>query len=93
VIVSTELDEVVALSDRIAVMYRGKIVDIVSPETTREDLGLLMAGILPGTGTGITDSGTTGTDSGTTGTDSGVTDAGTGSTSTPAPAAGTEETD
>ena len=51
VIVSTELDEVVALSDRIAVMYRGKIVDIVPPDTSREDLGLLMAGILPGTGT------------------------------------------
>ena len=48
VIVSTELDEVVALSDRIAVMYRGKIVDIVPPGTSREDLGLLMAGILPG---------------------------------------------
>ena len=48
VIVSTELDEVVALADRIAVMYRGKIVDIVPPDTSREDLGLLMAGILPG---------------------------------------------
>ena len=48
VIVSTELDEVAALSDRIAVMYRGKIVDIVPPDTSREDLGLLMAGILPG---------------------------------------------
>jgi simple sugar transport system ATP-binding protein len=48
VIVSTELDEVVALSDRIAVMYRGKIVDIVPPDTSREDLGLLMAGIMPG---------------------------------------------
>jgi simple sugar transport system ATP-binding protein len=51
VIVSTELDEVVALSDRIAVMYRGKIVDIVPPDTSREDLGLLMAGCLPGDGT------------------------------------------
>jgi len=51
VIVSTELDEVVALSDRIAVMYRGKIVDIVPPDTSREDLGLLMAGILPRSGT------------------------------------------
>jgi len=49
VIVSTELDEVVALSDRIAVMYRGKIVDIVPPDTSREDLGLLMAGIVPET--------------------------------------------
>ncbi len=45
VLVSTELDEVLALADRIAVMYRGKIVDIVSPETSREQLGKLMAGV------------------------------------------------
>ncbi|MFF7246533.1 ABC transporter ATP-binding protein [Embleya sp. NPDC008237] len=48
IIVSTELDEVVALADRIAVMYRGRIVDIVPPTTSRGDLGLLMAGVLPG---------------------------------------------
>ena len=46
VIVSTELDEVYALADRIAVMYRGKIVDIVSPDTPREELGQLMAGVV-----------------------------------------------
>jgi general nucleoside transport system ATP-binding protein len=45
VIVSTELDEVVALADRIAVMYRGRIVGIVPPETSREVLGLMMAGV------------------------------------------------
>ena len=45
VIVSTELDEVVALADRIAVMYRGRIVGIVPPDTSREVLGLMMAGI------------------------------------------------
>ncbi|MBT5089417.1 MAG: ATP-binding cassette domain-containing protein, partial [Micrococcales bacterium] len=45
VLISTELDEVLALADRIAVMYRGKIVGIVSPETSREDLGKLMAGV------------------------------------------------
>ena len=45
VIVSTELDEVVALADRIAVMYRGRIVGIVPPDTSREVLGLLMAGV------------------------------------------------
>lgn len=45
VIISTELDEVVALADRIAVMYRGKIVEIVPPTTPREKLGTLMAGI------------------------------------------------
>ena len=44
-IVSVELDEVLALADRIAVMYRGRIVDILSAGTAqREQLGLLMAG-------------------------------------------------
>jgi simple sugar transport system ATP-binding protein len=45
VVVSTELDEVAALADRIAVMYRGRIVAVVPPDTSREELGLLMAGI------------------------------------------------
>ena len=45
VIVSTELDEVIALADRIAVIYRGRIVGIVPPDTSREVLGLMMAGI------------------------------------------------
>ena len=45
VLISTELDEVLALADRIAVMYRGKIVGVVGPETSREDLGKLMAGV------------------------------------------------
>jgi ABC-type uncharacterized transport system ATPase subunit len=44
-IVSSELDEVLALGDRIAVMYRGRIVDIVpTKEASREELGLMMAG-------------------------------------------------
>jgi len=44
-IVSVEIDEVMALADRIAVMYRGRIVDILSAETAvREEIGLLMAG-------------------------------------------------
>jgi general nucleoside transport system ATP-binding protein len=47
-IVSTELDEVLALADRIAVMFQGRIVDIVDPEqATPELLGLLMGGSLP----------------------------------------------
>jgi general nucleoside transport system ATP-binding protein len=47
-IVSTELDEVLALSDRIAVMFQGRIVDIVDPErATPELLGLLMGGSAP----------------------------------------------
>ena len=45
VLISTELDEVLALADRIAVMYRGKIVGIVGPETSRESLGKMMAGV------------------------------------------------
>ena len=44
-IFSTELDEVFALSDRIAVMYKGEIIDVVPPNISRQDLGLLMAGI------------------------------------------------
>jgi len=43
-IVSTELDEIAALADRIAVMYRGRIVGIVAPDTPRDELGLMMAG-------------------------------------------------
>jgi simple sugar transport system ATP-binding protein len=43
-IISSELDEVVALGDRIAVMHAGKITGIVDPSTSREDIGLLMAG-------------------------------------------------
>ncbi|MBB5323610.1 simple sugar transport system ATP-binding protein [Anoxybacillus tepidamans] len=44
-LVSFELDEVMNVSDRIAVIYEGKIVAIVDPkETTEQELGLLMAG-------------------------------------------------
>ena len=45
VLISTELDEVLALADRIAVMYRGKFVGIVDSSTSRETLGKMMAGI------------------------------------------------
>jgi len=44
-LVSSELDEVLGLADRVAVMYRGRILGIVSPDTPREQIGLLMAGI------------------------------------------------
>jgi len=44
-IISTELDEVLALADRVAVMYRGKIVGIVEPDTARLTLGQMMAGV------------------------------------------------
>jgi simple sugar transport system ATP-binding protein len=43
-IVSSELDEVIALGDRVAVMHAGKITGIVDPSTSRETIGLLMAG-------------------------------------------------
>lgn len=45
VLISTELDEIFALSDRIAVMYQGKIVGIIPVEQAdRETIGLMMAG-------------------------------------------------
>ena len=44
-LISSELDEVVALADRIAVMYRGKIIGIVPADTPRDALGLMMAGV------------------------------------------------
>jgi ABC-type uncharacterized transport system ATPase subunit len=46
-IVSTELDEVIELADRIAVLYKGKLVGIVPAGTGRDVLGLMMAGLSP----------------------------------------------
>ncbi len=47
-LVSPELDEIIALSDRIAVMYKGEIVDTVPARgVNKEYLGLLMAGVQP----------------------------------------------
>ena len=43
-VVSAELDEVRSLADRIAVMYEGRIVDIVTPDASEEQLGILMTG-------------------------------------------------
>jgi len=48
-LVSAELDEIMALSDRIAVLYKGEIIDTLpARDATREHLGLLMAGIRDG---------------------------------------------
>ncbi|MBO0982770.1 ABC transporter ATP-binding protein [Rathayibacter sp. SD072] len=47
IVVSTELDEVAALADRIAVMYKGGIIGIVPADTPRDVLGLMMAGQSP----------------------------------------------
>ena len=42
--ISSELDEVLALGDRIAVMYRGRIIGVV-PRASAERIGLMMAGV------------------------------------------------
>jgi len=47
-VISAELDEILALSDRIAVMYRGEVVAVVESKTvSKEQLGLWMAGGKP----------------------------------------------
>jgi general nucleoside transport system ATP-binding protein len=47
-LVSEDLDEILSLSDRIAVLYEGRVMDIVPREdATPEKLGLLMAGVHP----------------------------------------------
>lgn len=46
-LVSSELDEVLSMADRVAVMYRGRILAVVPPDTPREEVGLLMAGVSP----------------------------------------------
>ena len=43
-LISEDLDEVLALADRIAVMYEGEIVGIVPATTPIDDLGMMMAG-------------------------------------------------
>jgi ABC-type uncharacterized transport system ATPase subunit len=47
VVVSTELDEVLGLADRIGVMYRGKIIGELPAGSSAEEIGLLMAGQVP----------------------------------------------
>jgi len=47
-LISEDLDEILALSDRVAVLYEGRVMDILSrQDATRERLGLLMAGVQP----------------------------------------------
>lgn len=47
-VISEDLDEILALSDRVAVIYEGRIMDILPrQDATREKLGLLMAGVHP----------------------------------------------
>jgi simple sugar transport system ATP-binding protein len=47
-IVSSELDEVLALADRVAVIYRGRITGIVDPGVGRDRIGAMMAGVSDG---------------------------------------------
>ena len=44
-LVSVELDEIRSLSDRVLVMFAGKIVGECSPDTPEGEIGLLMAGV------------------------------------------------
>lgn len=44
-LLSEDLDEVLDLADRIAVIHRGRIMDTVQPDVDRESIGLLMAGV------------------------------------------------
>ena len=47
-LISSELDEILSLSDRVVVMYDGKIVAEVTPDTPRDEIGRLMAGSAAG---------------------------------------------
>jgi simple sugar transport system ATP-binding protein len=48
-VVSSELDEIMQLSDRLAVMFRGKVVAILdAKKVTKREVGLLMAGVVKG---------------------------------------------
>jgi simple sugar transport system ATP-binding protein len=52
-LISEDLDEIFNLSDRIAVIYEGMIIDTVDPTSTnREEIGMLMAGIKDSTAGG-----------------------------------------
>jgi general nucleoside transport system ATP-binding protein len=49
-LISEDLDEILALSDRIAVIYEGKIIAVLErDEATKEEIGLLMAGVTTST--------------------------------------------
>jgi simple sugar transport system ATP-binding protein len=53
-LISEDLDEILALSDRIAIIYEGQVMDILPrDEATPERLGLLMAGVRPEEGTPV----------------------------------------
>ena len=45
IIISAELDEVLALADRIVVIYRGQIIGVLPGDASRDEVGLMMAGV------------------------------------------------
>ena len=47
VIISSELQELKSVSDRIAIVSEGKLVDVLSPQASDADYGLAMSGIKP----------------------------------------------
>ena len=48
ILVSSDLTEILTVSDVIAVMYKGEIIGVVDSNTaTRESVGLLMGGVIP----------------------------------------------
>ena len=55
IIISSELDEIYALADRIGVMYEGKFTGFRPPTVPVAELGMLMAGVVTGTGQGLGD--------------------------------------
>jgi simple sugar transport system ATP-binding protein len=50
-LISEDLDEVLALSDRIIVIYEGELMgEVITEHASPEELGLMMAGVRPQTG-------------------------------------------
>jgi simple sugar transport system ATP-binding protein len=49
-LISTELDEVLSLSDRVAVLYEGRFQGIVPPTESRERIGQMLGGVGAGSG-------------------------------------------
>jgi simple sugar transport system ATP-binding protein len=45
ILISTDLDEILSLSDRIFVLYQGRLLGPVAPTTSKETLGQMMAGV------------------------------------------------
>ena len=57
VMVSSELQELCSICDRVAIMSEGAVVDILAPDSSEADFGLAMSGIKPGQVEGGADNG------------------------------------